>query len=169
MRLSRFSSLVFSSSAVTIALDLIPGRGISNFQQDGERLKVHPVPIPALSGRTQPARDHMNPRSSSQPSESHSRRFPPAMTVLLGWTVARVVHVTAMPSARSAPGLAAEALPGSSNRLNRRRGPWLPFSPSIPSGACSARFSDRGNGRSGRVAPPRGRRAARAGRCPTAG
>lgn len=37
----------------------------------------------------------MDPRSSSQPSESDSRRLPPAVTASLGWTIARDVHVTA--------------------------------------------------------------------------
>jgi hypothetical protein len=41
----------------------------------------------------------MNPRSTSQPSESDSRRVPPAVTALLGWITARVKHVTAMPAA----------------------------------------------------------------------
>ncbi len=41
----------------------------------------------------------MNPRSSSQPSESDSRRLPPAVTALLGWITARVEHVTVIPAA----------------------------------------------------------------------
>ena len=41
----------------------------------------------------------MNPRSSSQPSESHSRRFVADVTSPLGWTIARDVHVTATASA----------------------------------------------------------------------
>jgi hypothetical protein len=45
------------------------------------------------------SRDHMNPRSSSQPSESHSRRFAPDMTSPLGWTIARDEHVTVTVSA----------------------------------------------------------------------
>ena len=36
----------------------------------------------------------MNPRSSSQPSECHSRRYAD-VTTTLGWTIARDVHVTA--------------------------------------------------------------------------
>ncbi|MGD0430991.1 MAG: hypothetical protein ABSA58_07855 [Acetobacteraceae bacterium] len=41
----------------------------------------------------------MNPRSTSQPSESDSRRFLPATIALLGWITARVEHVTVMPAA----------------------------------------------------------------------
>ena len=50
--------------------------------------------IPALAGTgATRLRDHMNPRSDSQPSESHSRRLPSAVTPS-GWTIARDVHVT---------------------------------------------------------------------------
>ena len=38
-------------------------------------------------------RDHMNPRSSSQPTESHSRRIAPALPPS-GWSTARDPHVT---------------------------------------------------------------------------
>jgi hypothetical protein len=41
----------------------------------------------------------MNPRSSSQPTESHSRRIAPEVISPLGWTPARDVHVTATGSA----------------------------------------------------------------------
>jgi hypothetical protein len=41
----------------------------------------------------------MNPRSSSQPSESDSRRLAPAITSLSGWITARVEHVTVIPAA----------------------------------------------------------------------
>ena len=44
------------------------------------------------------ARDHMNPRSTSQPAESDSRRLPPAVIALLGWTAARFGFVTVMPA-----------------------------------------------------------------------
>lgn len=43
-------------------------------------------------------RDHMNPRSSCQPSEYHSRRLSDVMAPL-GWIIARDVHMTAMGSA----------------------------------------------------------------------
>ena len=92
-------------------------------------LEGHPVPVPALSGRTQPARDHMNPRSSSQPTESHSRRILPAMIVPLGWTVARVVPVTATPIARSAPGLAARGPPGFEQPLEPKERAMAAFLP----------------------------------------
>jgi hypothetical protein len=46
----------------------------------------------------------MNPRSTSQPSESDSRRLLPAVTASLGWIAARVVLVTAMPIARMRQG-----------------------------------------------------------------
>jgi hypothetical protein len=35
----------------------------------------------------------MNPRSSSQPTESDSRRFTPVELTLMGWIYARVVYV----------------------------------------------------------------------------
>jgi hypothetical protein len=35
----------------------------------------------------------MNPRSSNHPTESHSKRLPPAV-VSLGWIIARAEHVT---------------------------------------------------------------------------
>ncbi len=41
----------------------------------------------------------MKPRSTSQPAESDSRRLLPAVIALLGWTAARVEHVTVMPAA----------------------------------------------------------------------
>jgi hypothetical protein len=42
----------------------------------------------------------MNPRSNSQPAESHSRRLAPDVTALLGWIAARVVHVSVMAAAQ---------------------------------------------------------------------
>jgi hypothetical protein len=38
----------------------------------------------------------MNPRSSKQSSESHSRRLPPAVTSPLDCFIARDAHVTVM-------------------------------------------------------------------------
>lgn len=38
-------------------------------------------------------RDHMNPRSSNEPSEGDSRRLLPALNASLGWIVARVCSV----------------------------------------------------------------------------
>jgi hypothetical protein len=46
----------------------------------------------------------MKPRPTSQPSESHSRHLPPAVTALLGWIATRVVLVTATPAARMRQG-----------------------------------------------------------------
>jgi len=42
----------------------------------------------------------MNPRSSSQPSESHGRRFAADVTSPLGWIIARDEPVTAKVFAR---------------------------------------------------------------------
>jgi hypothetical protein len=42
----------------------------------------------------------MSPRSDSQPAESHGRRLAPAVTTLLGWIAARVVHVSVMAAAQ---------------------------------------------------------------------
>jgi hypothetical protein len=39
------------------------------------------------------ARDHMNPRSRTEPSEGDSRRLPPAVSASQGWIVARVCPV----------------------------------------------------------------------------
>jgi hypothetical protein len=41
----------------------------------------------------------MNPRSDSQPTESHSRRLPPAVIAAPVWSAARVALVTATPIA----------------------------------------------------------------------
>ena len=40
----------------------------------------------------------MNPRSTSQPKEYHSRRSPPAVIVLSGWIAARVMSVSVLPN-----------------------------------------------------------------------
>ncbi len=41
----------------------------------------------------------MNPRSTSQPKEYHSRRSQPAVIVLSGWIAARVMPATVLPIA----------------------------------------------------------------------
>ena len=41
----------------------------------------------------------MNPRSTSQPKEYHSRRSLPAVIVLSGWIAARVMPVSVLPNA----------------------------------------------------------------------
>ena len=46
----------------------------------------------------------MNPRPTSQPSESDSRRLPLTVIALLGWTAAQVGYVTVMPPARARQG-----------------------------------------------------------------
>ena len=44
-------------------------------------------------------RNPMNPRSTSQPKEYHSRRSQPAVIVLSGWIAARVMPATVLPIA----------------------------------------------------------------------
>src|ERR1700756_2560723 len=104
MRLSRFNNFDFSSPNADMTLDLILGRGISHLRRKCEPFR--PVLArPLASARSmQPLRDHMNPRSTSQPSESDSRHLLPAVTASLGWIAARVVLVTAMPIARMRQG-----------------------------------------------------------------
>ncbi|MEA2768385.1 MAG: hypothetical protein QOD93_1347 [Acetobacteraceae bacterium] len=70
-----------------------------------------PYPAPSVRLRrssmcrtVQPARDHMNPRSTPKPSESHSRRIASAVTAPLGWTAARVVLMTVMSAAGTRQG-----------------------------------------------------------------
>ena len=58
-----------------------------------------PFVAPGETGFVQPARDHMNPRSSSQPTESDSRRLVPIVAASQGWSIARVAHVSTRPAA----------------------------------------------------------------------
>lgn len=92
-------------NGVTHDLTLPQGEGYSNFAGEAA---VSASPVcprrPGARRPMQPARDHMNPRSTPQPLESDSRRLPPALTALRGWITARVVHVTVMPFARARQG-----------------------------------------------------------------
>ena len=83
---------------LTKCLDLAVMELISPIRLDDALIRcvyLAAVPYaPASAGNINPLKDHMKPRSSSQSSESHSRRFLPAVTSTLGCVTARDANVT---------------------------------------------------------------------------